>query len=775
MKKIVLFLVLSLVCFSLFGASISGFIAQKENGEPVLYATVLLKGTNIGAYSNKKGYFVISNIPPGEYELFVSLIGFKPFTQKIVLADNNSSEFLKVEIEVAAIQMEEIVVREEKYEDFFSINAKEIKVATIRQSTQDIQNVPQIADADIFKALQLLPGVSSMADFSSGLYVRGGTQDQNLILIDETDVYNPTHFGGIFSTFCTDAIENVELMKGGFPAKYGGRLSSVLDVTNKNGNRKEFAGVARISLISASATVEGPWKYGSYMGSFRRTYLDLIKNMLNLNFPDYYFYDGHAKINWDVSGKDKSTTSVYFGKDKLEMDYGTKLIVSWGNETATTQWIHIFKPELFSHFMLAGSHYGSLIATESDGGEEFRRENHIYDLTFKAMFTYTPNENHHIDFGLDEKYNLVDYFVEIKNSDLDISGMPDVKTNSYLNTFYIQDSWDFTPLWTVQPGLRFSYFHSSSEDLPSAKEADYLRVSPRLSLRYKTSVMSSVFFNCGRYYQYLTSLNLGVSSPVDLWFPLDGDVKPGESDHYILGFNTQINENFAFDLEGYYKDYRNLVEFRPETDYEWNNETGTLRDVYNIGKGYSYGADVLLRTKWNHIEGFVGYSYGITKRKIENVNIDPETNEERWYFPKYDRTHQVNLVETFNVSDIFDWKPMGSTFKLSTSYSLYSGQPYGKPEQMYISEGYPQTLMSYSDSYRLPAYNRLDISLKFLWETKSMTIEPYLEVINLLNQDNIWSITTNPVIDETTGDITLDEFKSTMFPLIPFLGVNIKW
>ena len=772
--KLQLLLLMIIFISSLKAVTISGFVSNAENGERIPYISVVIRGTNLGVFTNKEGYFIINSVPTGKIEIAFSNIAFKQLIITEMVKDELDNKFLKVELEKFTIKMEGISVYAEKYKE--EINSREIIVSNVLRTTEDLQAIPQIADSDVFRAIQVLPGVSALSDFSSGLYIRGGSPDQNLILLDEIDVYNPNHFGGIFSTFNTDAIENVELLKGGFPAKYGGRLSSVLDVTNLDGNRKSHQGVARLSLVSANSTLQGPWRIGnqkgSYMASFRRTYLEVLKNAFDL--PNYYFYDGHAKLNWDVTEKDKFTVSSYFGKDRLEFNFGFNMLIEWGNETLSSQWVHIFNPQLFSKFVLAGSHFNSLFDVKYDSDVEYIRSNDIYDLTFKNLFSYTPNDQHMIDFGFEVKYNNITFIYEVKNSDIDPESLPDVEVDSGIFSAFFQDSWDLSDFWTIQPGLRLTFCHSESPNLPASPVGDYFRVSPRFSIRRKLTELSNVYFNYGRYFQYLTSMNPGMITPMDLWFPLDGSVKPGVSDHFILGYKTQIGNDFAFDVETYYKSYDNLVEFRPETDFEWNNQTGTLSDVYNMGDGYSYGTDVLFRTEWKGLEGFFGYSFGITQRKINSTNINPETGEEEPYHPRYERIHQINIVQTYNLTENTGFKILGSDFKIGTTYSYGSGQPYLKPEKAFYDEQGIHFLYSYKDRIRLPLYSRLDLSLKFKWQYSKWSLEPYLQIINLFEHDNVWSREYTYEEDDE-GDMIMKGHDTSMFPRIPFIGFNIEW
>mgnify|MGYP006282350213 CR=1 FL=1 len=763
----------------LYSATISGFIKNKDNGEPVIYCSVFIEDSEYGTITNKKGFFALNEIPVGKHNIFISKMGFKAEKKEIFINKYTDSKFFEIEIATQSVKIDTLSVREKKFDSMIDINPPKIAVSKLRADMDEMDDIPQVIEPDIFRAMQKLPGVTSISDFSSGLYVRGGSQDQNLILLDEIDVYNPTHFGGVFSTFNTDAVENVELLKGGFPAKYGGRLSSVLNVTNRQGNRKYFEGTARTSLLSSSATIEGPWhlgkQSGSYMASFRRTYLELLKSFIDI--PDYYFYDGHAKFNWDINPKNKMMNSVYFGKDNLEMDLGYKLLMEWGNETVTNQWVHIFNSSLFSHFIIAGSHFNSNFEFENND-DKFYRTNDIYDLTLKSLFSYRYKNSHLLEFGLENKYNNIGYLIEMKNTDVDESSLPDVDVDSNIISAFIQDDWRINALWNIQFGARVNYFVSRGKNLPAVPDADYFRFSPRLSIRYNVTEESNIYYNMGRYYQFLTSINMGVNSPMDLWFPLDGSVKPGISNHFICGYKGQLTSYYGFDISTYYKNYDNLLTYRSETDYEWDNETSNLSDVYNDGIGYSYGTDFILRNDWRGIKGFISYGYGITKRKIDNININPETDEEEYFYPKYDKTHQVNIVESINISEMFNKYPLGADTKFSLTYAFSTGQPYSKPEKIYFDGSDIEFFYGYKDSDRVSNYSRLDIGFKFKWYLKHYDIEPYFQIINLLNHENVYTINFEYEVEENEQNepiIRLVEDETTMFPFIPFIGINVEW
>jgi len=755
-------------------ATVSGFITRKDSEEPMQYVNVRITETKAGTQTNKKGYYVININSPGSYSLLATMVSYGKISQPFTVRDAEEDVFLDIQLEKEAIEMEKVTVTASKNSND-EINTPHIKVSTITQSTEDILNTVSVAEADIFRSILTLPGVTPVSDFSSGLYVRGGSPDQNLILIDDIDVYNPNHFGGIFSTFNTDAVESVELMKGGYPAKFGGRLSSVLDVTNRQGNRNYHQGVARLSLISASATLEGPWKVGnekgSYMGSFRRTYLDILKKAFDL--PDYYFYDGHWKLNWDINNKDKVSASMYFGKDNLDMDVGDELHIDWGNRTFSSQWVHIFTPTLFSHFVLAGSQFESNMDQTSQNGKVFDRMNSIDDITAKGIYSWKLNNSHQVDFGMEFKWNDTKLKMETAYQ-IDPNALPDVDVSSLTSAAYIQDIWDIDEFWTFQPGLRLSVYNSLKINLPNSPAASYANLEPRLSLRRKLDIAENVFISYGKYYQYLTLMSMGVSTPFDMWFPLDGSLKPGSSDHYIIGYKNELSSNFALDVEVYYKDYRNLLEYNPANDFTWNNETGQLKDTFHVGKGYTYGIDTQLRTDWLGLEGFIGYTLSNTRRKMAETNINPQTQLAQYFYPLYDKTHQMNIIETYKLSENTGYELWGGDLKLGMNFSYSTGQPTSKPEGVFFDGEQFQILYSYKDRVRLPAYSRLDLSIKNQWTKSWGSIEPYIEVINVFNHKNIGSRNYYIAYDDDNNAV-LKKTDSGQFPLVPFVGLNVKW
>ena len=772
MKTILLVCVLQLPVLCLSAATISGFVTRVDSAEPMQYVNVRIAETKVGMQTNKKGYYVLNINEPGSYTVEFSMISYQTISHAFTISDASQNVSFDAQMLSSAIQMQTVTVTGASEED-----GPTIRNSLIRRNTKEIQSVVAPIEADVFRAVLTLPGVAPISDFSSGLYVRGGSPDQNLILLDDIDVYNPNHFGGVFSTFNSDAVESIELIKGGYPAKYGGRLSSVLDVMNRQGNRNHHQGMARLSAISSSLTMEGPIhianQNGSYMGSIRRTYLELVQKIWD-DLPDYYFYDGHFKVNWDASPKDKVSASAYFGRDRLDFDFGATLHLDWGNRTFTTQLVHIYNPKLFSQFVFAGSEFTSNFSQVADSGElAFERLNGINDLTGKAMMSYKPNNKHQIDFGGELKWNKT-WLKANTSYQYDPNAMPDVDLSSLTASAYVQDVWDINPLWTVQPGLRLATYQTVKKNLKHIPEASYQNVEPRISLRRNLDVGESVYANFGIYHQYLTLMTMEMSTPFDVWFPLDGSLNPGESFHYTLGYKRQLTSSFAFDIEAYYKTYKNLLEYNAATDYSWNNETGTLSDVFHKGTGYTYGTDMMLRTDWKGLEGFIGLTLSKTKRKMEDYNLDPITHEGVDYYPKYDRNHSLTIVETLNLTQATGFQVLGSDFKLGMNFTYNSGQPGYKPERVFYDGENFQLIYSYRDRVRLPEYVRLDLSTKYEWIKSWGSIEPYFEVINVFNRKNVGSRSYSLVANES-GGIELESNDETQFPILPFIGVNVKW
>lgn len=715
---------------------IHGFVREKDSREPVIMANVWIQGTRIGVATNHKGYYVLSDLPPGRYELVVRFIGFKTETRSFQIGLDEDVE-LNVLLESEAIMTEgaEITAERDKRE-------LDIKPSQILVQVPQLRTIPSIAEADLFRGLQMLPGVATLSDFSAGLYVRGGSPDQNLILLDGIDVYNPNHMFGFFSTFNTDAIKSVEMLKGGFQPRYGGRLSSVLNVVNKEGNRREFQGVARLSLISSTATLEGPWKHGSWMLSGRRTYLDLAAKLADFDLP-YYFYDAHAKINYDIDKNNQASVSFYIGNDKLDLSSGgTNVGLDWGNQTFSAQWTHLFSSNLFSHFLFAGSRFSSDTKVQFDK-VRFGILNEIKDMAFKGMLTYSPDLRHSTDIGFEFKALDFDLNYHIVDTDYinDFDG--------YYFSLFGQDNFKITPLTILQTGLRIDHY----------SDGGYTRLDPRISLKRVLSDRWDLTVSYGRYHQFLNLVQVEGFSFADMWFPVDRTFDPGEADHYIIGINYDDKTTFSVNAEVYFKDYGNIAQYREYRGQDEDLENQTAAQNFLSGAGKAYGGDVYIRNRIGRLEGWLGYSLSWTKKTVIGYNFNKE------FYPTYDRRHTITAIQDFKLHP---------KWRINLAFKYGTGQPYTEITDQYAvvdpaGHVHRAGLEGEKNLYRLPDYHRLDIGLFYTTRLFNLATEIYVQAVNVYDRENVWFYAYE------TSENPPEIDKITMVPFLPTAGLSIQF
>ncbi len=724
-----------LACAPATAATVSGFVRGADNGEALAYANIWIVGTNSGAVTNQKGFYVITGIAPGSYKITFTYIGYRPETRPLSIVSNDEIT-LTIEMQPQAVQMEAVEIQADK-------NEVTIEPSRLSMQTRQLTKVPTIAEVDLFRAVQTLPGVSTLSDFSAGLYVRGGSPDQNLILLDDIDVYNPSHLFGFFSTFNVDAVKTVDLQKSGYPARYGGRLSSLLDVHNRDGNRKEFQGVVRSSIIASSATLEGPWNRGSWMVSGRHTYIEPLARSFGIDLP-YKFYDVHGKFNYDAGVNDRTSLSYYTGKDRLDWEQsGLDIILDWGNDTWSAQWTHIFDTRTFSHFVIGHSNFDSH-AEFAFQDFAFKTNNRIDDLSFKGNLSHAPSAEHLIEFGAESK--LLDFRFRRE------AGEEDQLTFTYdgfYGAFYAQDSWKLSPAWQLQGGLRLDYY----------SKGEYFRLGPRLSARRRLRELASVHAAYGRYSQFLNLVAQEGASFADMWFPVDKTLAPGGADHYILGLELGPYEQFDLSIEGYYKPYRNMVEFSEEFTRSLITPDATVGELFNSGTGRAYGLDIYLRNQMKRADGWIGYAFGSTRRKIRGYNFD------RTYYPDYDRRHQFVAMQDF---------PLGSRWKWNLAFRYGTGQPTTLAAGRYTVRDingrlYDVVLDGDKNSTRLPDYVRIDLGLSYHRPFRGWSIEPNLQIINILNRKNVYI----RAYDLTKNPAEFDDINQ--LPFLPTLGINVHF
>ena len=828
-------LMLSLFSVTLARQNVHGFIRENETGEPLPYANIILPELNRGATSNVEGYFVVSDLPVGTHTLIVSIIGYSKYEQTIELPADMSLR-LDIRLDQAIIEGQSIEVSAER-EKFKEL----VSTSTVTLDRRAIEVAPSFVEADVFRALQLLPGVQSLNDFSSALYVRGSTPDQNLIMLDGITVYNPMHLGGIFSTFNTDAIKEADFHAGGFPAQYGGRLGSILNIVNREGNTEELTGSANISLISSKALIEGPLPTfgsdllkGSWMIAGRRTYFDVIANAFykQVVFPrldpadqrgspqnvfPYYFYDFQGKVNLDVGSDHRLTWSSFHGDDVLNWDYqadyssddwndegyeqdgdyyyeGSDSSVfdwRWGNFTNSLTWRWIISPKLIARTFIANSRFRFAVdfdyADESYSRSEFDTSSYrssfgfdlfdrINDNSLESNLTWLANDAHNVLAGFQHK-EVHFQLGMILGAEETYNGVKETFRDTIMwmeskpaeSAIYIQDQWEMSPLLSLQSGLRIARY--------SLHDTTYFE--PRLGLKYFLSEKVSLTGSVGRYHQFLTVANPPDENLrfLDIWFGIPEDRPAPRSDHYILGVEYLSDSDILVRTEAYYKSFDNLLTLKP-TDLIAISDEGQLRiDPFNEfwnTDAYAQGLEILVKKLSGKVRGWAGYTYAQTKRKYGGQS---------WYFPKYDRTHTLNVVA--------DWA-LNETLHFSTAITYSSGNPYtaviGRTETWeddswnLDNSWFNRENFLYGEKHgvRYPGYFRWDVSFKKRKPFLKGHREWYFQILNVTNHLNVFSY-----LYRNHGDFNyrtyeyenkgVQRFGIPMFPFLPTFGVKFEF
>ncbi|SMO97769.1 TonB-dependent receptor [Gracilimonas mengyeensis] len=731
-------------------ASVSGYITDSETGETLISANIALIEINKGMASNTLGYYSLTNVQPGTYTLICSYVGYQQFRQEVTLEAGQNLR-LDVELQPESLELDEIEVRSRaEEEEQKNIGRQQIK-------TEMIKELPSVFEADVFRSIQQLPGVKAASDFSSGLYIRGGSPDQTLILLDRTTVYNPSHFFGFFSTFNPDAIKDVRLYKGGYPAEFGGRLGSVLTIYNKDGNRNETAGSVTAGMLASRVSVEGPYSKGSWMFAARRSTLEPLLAGLRQttdNVPSkFYFYDFNGKVNFDATDSDKFSLAFYAGQDRVTFPFGddAEFGLDYGNQTLSGNWTHIFSERLFSNFVFTGSRYFNFPNFEL-GGTEFTRTNNIYDFSIKADLEYLPGNNHLIKTGIwagNFTFKFKDTF--------DGSETFSSRIQNQYASFYVQDEWTPNERWIFTPGIRFNYF----------SDGDFFRVEPRFSLEYRPADRIRLQAAYGRYNQFLTLISNEAFSGFDIWLTSAEGVDPAFGDQFVLGAKTIPFEGYGLDVELYYRSMEDLFELDPFLP----DVAGLLyEDMFRFGTGYAYGAEVFFERRMGRFTGFIGYTLGYTWRKFPGFNYEIGNEEQaaRFYPPKYDRRHDINVVANYQLSN---------RWKATASFNFATGQAYTQVLGRYIQHDLPVTnenrnvfTVGKVNASRLPNYHRMDVSFARKGTFFGMgDAEWQFQLINVYSRRNVWfysfDFDENPV---ERNDVTL-------LPILPSISYTVNF
>lgn len=749
MKKIrvALALLLALAAPGL-AADLGGFVRDKASGESLPFVNVYLKGESRGTTTNESGYYALANLPAGAHTLIASLVGYRTFEKQISAGEKDL--VVNISLQEESIQLETTTIEAKRDE----IESYDISPGRTTLQVKELKTAPAAIEADPIRTIQTLPGVSALSDFSVGLYVRGGTPDQNLVLLDGTDVYNASHLFGLFSTFPADAAKSTELLRGGYPAKYGDRLSAVLNVITDEGNKEEFKALGGVSLLASRLTLQGPVAKGSWLVSGRRTHLDpvlgIAKKALDAKRFNYNFYDLQGKTHQVFSHSDQFTLAGYAGQDGLQYRFDEfDIDLTWGNRTFSSKWTHVFSSDLFGNFLVTGSRFKSNTRFNSED-VELNEFNRLTDLSLKGDLNYFPASNHAVEAGFLLKHMAVEYhFGEADQKWVDLN------TKGYHHAFYLQDNWSLTHRLTLQPGLRFSYFTNGS----------YSGLAPRLATRYQLGVDTFLKGAVGRYHQYLFRLARefqGISILSNIWVMADSSAEPSEALHYIVGAETRW-QGIEVDAEAYYKDYGGLYEIN------YDNQTSVkIRDVLRRGDGRAYGFDLLLKRREGRHTGWLSFATGLSERTIENLNLDDQGREQP-YKSKFDRRLSIDLIHS--------WR-FRKKWTLNTALAYASGQPYtqvlGRGELVLPStQRFEVQDKGELNAVRLPAYQRLDMGIERQFNFRAWDMKFFFQVVNLTNHKNLFNYFWSEGKPEKRQPAKRRQIP--MLPLLPSFGIDFNF
>ncbi len=736
-------------------STLSGFVRDRSDGErlPNAAVAIAVADRELGALTNSEGYYAIPAIPPGTWVVTASYIGYTTHQDTLALTAGQALRW-DIELNRQALELGEVVVEAEATAVESDVNQRPSVVA---MPVADLQQMAAMAEPDLLRSLQLLPGVQAASDFSSGLYVRGGGPDQTAILLDQMRLYNPSHAFGFFSTFNPDAIKNVTLYKGTYPAQYGGSLSAVLDVQNRDGNRRDFSTRGGVSLITSRLMSEGPLGQGSWMVAGRRTYIDPVLRAVrrstdDLNGLGYWFYDVNAKVNTQLGPNDNLMLSAYGGNDHLDISASAGSARSdstntlsfgnnWGNEALTGRWTHVFSPALFGRVMALYSRYQSDI-TLNLFGTPIAVRNRVREVSVQGDLDYFAAAAHTLRAGVGVTFFRFDYGVRFDQYENDQLVRP------YLISAYLQDDWQVTPLTEARLGLRGTYY----------EEGGHLSLNPRFSLSRVLGEGWRVKLAGGSYRQYLQLVSSEGFSGGDLWLPLDETVEPGRSYQGVAGLEWEPSNRYRLSLETYYTDLAHLVVLDEER--EENYEPETSEDVFKTGgTGYATGVELFAEKRGGRLTGWLGYTLGWTRRAF------PDIDGGQTFPPKYDRRHDVSLTAAYRL-DRWTW---------TANFSYGTGQAYTPPAARYTlrdpasDRPIDRLLAARRNTARLLPYHRLDVGMRWAFGLFGADVEFYLQIFNAYNRRNEWFVQYDP------EDATEQPIVVKMLPIVPTFGFDFRF
>jgi hypothetical protein len=779
MKYLICFCISFFIALSSVHAQTTHTVSGKvvdSTGAPVIGAIVRTSDGKVGAATDEEGYFKIT-LPPGAYTIIISNYGYKE-QQKNIQVSNNVTFTITMIDDLDASQ--EVVITGKAPDE----NVTNTKMGATEITIDEIKTLPALfGEVDIVKNIQTLPGVQVAGDGNTGLYVRGGGADQNLILVDEAPVYNASHLFGIFSIFNADAVQSAELYKAGIPSQYGGRLSSLLDVRLREGGPKKFSARGGIGLIASRLTVEGQAANGklTYIASGRRSYADLF--LLLSSNPDtrknkLYFYDLNAKVSYQINKKNSIYISSYYGKDQFK--FGGLFGMGWGNFTFTTNWSHIFSEKVFVNTIYTHSEYKFNLGIDQ-GITAFDFKTGITENSVKQDYQYIPNIRHAFHFGwsVSQRQYNPGAFVPTKGTSI-FEGNVLPKYNSLEGALFVSNKQKLSEKLTLDYGLRLNMFNNVGAgtvnnyngDPATSTKVDstvygrgeiintFWGLEPRIASRYIVDDQSSVKLGYNRNYQYIHQISNSLTPvPFDIWMPSNTHFKPEAVNQYSAGYFRNLKDNtYETSVEGYYKTYTNSIDYVDNADLLMNPQIETQVE---IGKAWSYGAELYVKKKKGRLTGWVSYTLSWSYKKIDGIN-----NGEK-YFAGYDRRHNLNVIASYKISERVT---LGSQFVYGT------GRPIGMPNSGYSIDGYWLGVYGERNSFRLPSYHRLDLSVTIDSRKKEGRKWEGSWSFSIYNLYGFARINPWTVVAQTNADTGAREYVAIYFPApIPSVTYNFKF
>ncbi len=779
------------VLFSQNNFTLNGYVNDSETGEVLIGATVYVNELKSGTVTNAYGFYSLT-LSEGEYTIDFRYVGYESSSTKISL---NSNRKLDIELTSLDIQLQDVVVSDVA-EDY---NVSSIEMSTNKLDISKVAEIPTfLGENDIIKAIQLLPGVSSVGEGASGFNVRGGSVGQNLVLLDEAPVYNSSHLLGFLSVFNPDAVKDLKLYKGGIPSRYGGRISSILDIRMKDGNSKKTSVSGGIGSIFSRLTLESPIvkDKSSFIVALRRSYADILFKpfIKNSSFLDddaaLNFYDVTAKANLEINDKNTFFLSSYLGRDIFMFD--ARQGFNWGNRTGTLRWNHLFNDRLFSNFTLIYSNYDYQLAFGSDDRNKFEWDSKIETINFKPEFTYFINTDNEFSVGAE----LIRYSFEPANaigvSEGEITDITLPEKFAFEGSVYIgneQKISNFTFSYGVRgsyysyygPGYRYDFISGNvpgeRKQLINETKIDgsesiqtYTSLEPRISINFQPSTTFSIKASYNKMTQYIHLLsNTAASSSLDVWTPSTNNIKPQMGDIYVFGlFKNFKNNLFETSLEVYYKDLKNQIDYIDGADLLINKY---LEGDLLSGLGRAYGVEFLLKKNRGNLNGWISYTYGKSELKIEGIN------NFNWYPTRYDQTHNFKITSTYKLNN---------RLQVSGNFVYLTGTPVTFPSSKYVIQGFaiPHNAENSRHQYRIPDYHRLDISftingkkIRRNGKARKNDSSVVIGVYNIYNRRNPFSIyfsqgKSNVSSDFVPGQVTR---LSIIGSFVPSITYNFKF